>query len=253
MRYFEILAILGAMAWLPSLINFFKNILIRPVIKIISNREIQIGYTTFGPILNINIAISAKRKETLVEKMEIIITHESKETHYFTWNWHQENLFEMSLPGLVMPYTKNQPATALKILTTELVEKRIGFCENKFKEEYQKLTTLTSEVHSNILQANKEKNDIKGFREYNDLIDLLKNSFFWKIGKYTVKLLVYTVDNRNPFEHDFKFQLINLNIKSLVSHHNNNDGYRRFSFILASAVVKCQSTLAPIALRCNSH
>ena len=39
----------------------------------------------------------------------------------------------------------------------------------------------------------------------------------------------------------------------LVSRHSNNDGYSRFNFILASAVVKCQSTLAPTALRCNSH
>ncbi|MBL7192075.1 type I restriction enzyme HsdR N-terminal domain-containing protein [bacterium] len=67
---------------------------------------------------------------------------------------------------------------------------------------------------------------------------------------YIVKSILHGIINwERVNREDFKGHC---NIR-LVSRHSNNDGYSRFNFILASAVVKCQSTLAPTALRCNSH
>jgi len=52
---FKILAVLGALAWLPQLFIIIKNVLVKPIVKIIPENQLEIGYTLFGPIINGNL------------------------------------------------------------------------------------------------------------------------------------------------------------------------------------------------------
>jgi hypothetical protein len=56
MTIFEGAAILGALAWTPYLFKLIKDMVTRPKIRIIVQRTAEIGFITFGPILNIRIA-----------------------------------------------------------------------------------------------------------------------------------------------------------------------------------------------------
>lgn len=50
-----ILSILGALAWMPIIIQWVQNWLKKPKITIIFGQETEIGFTELGPIFNLTI------------------------------------------------------------------------------------------------------------------------------------------------------------------------------------------------------
>ena len=212
---YEILAILGALAWLPQLVIFISKKISKPKLTVIPDKEVEIGFTSFGPIFNIQIAFLAENKKALIKKAKIELTHENNDTQKFTWDWFEETLHEVSVPnsGLI-PTRKNQKAIAINIEADSLVEKKIGFHLNSFKEDRLKLVQLTTEEYLNIHNAGDDINQIRTRNTFNNLKDLYKNSFNWKVGNYKAKIITELSDSQK-FESTVSFQLTSLNIKSL--------------------------------------
>jgi len=222
MDFYDFLAVLGALAWLVPLISWIRNLLLKPKLSIISHKELEIGYTTLVPILNINLAFSVEKKEALIKKIDIILRHENNETHQFSWDWFEEQVLQMEIPDPdlgSMPFKKNQKAIAIKVLTDTLIERKIGFQKEEFKEAYNKLFNSTNEIYNNIYQSSADIDSFKISKEYNEFLDYFKNSFIWKVGKYSAKIKVY-IEHVVPFEHDLNFQLTNLELKGLETNIN---------------------------------
>lgn len=212
---YEVLAILGASAWLPQLVVFISKKFSKPKLTIIPDKDVEIGFTSLGPIFNIQIAFLAEKKKALIKKAEIELTHENNDTQKFTWDWFEETLHEVNVPnsGLI-PTRKNQKAIAINIEPDSLVEKKIGFHLNSFKEDRLKLVQLTTEEYLNIYNAGDDINQIRTRNTFNNLKDLYKNSFNWKVGNYKARIITGLSDGQN-FESNVSFQLTSLNIKTL--------------------------------------
>lgn len=72
MKYlFEILAVIGALAWLPQLFVWVEEKLKRPKLNIINHRLVEIGYTIYGPSINLNLAFSAENDDVFIETVYI--------------------------------------------------------------------------------------------------------------------------------------------------------------------------------------
>lgn len=216
---FKILAVLGALAWLPQLFIMIKNQLIKPVLKIIPENQLEIGYSTFGPIINTSLAIVAENKKALIDKIEIELTHENNDTQKFTWKWFEETLHVVDLPdhGGSLPTRKNQTAIAINIMKDQLVEKKIGFQQNTFQTDQKILVQNTVEDTINLGKAGKPTEDIQASKNYNDLKDLFQNGFNWKVGKYTIKYSIYENSIKEPFVHEISFKMTSLDVTNLKS------------------------------------
>ncbi|MCF8371930.1 MAG: hypothetical protein K9H64_09925 [Bacteroidales bacterium] len=214
---FKILAILGAMAWLPQLIIFIKNQMTKPNLKIIPENQLEIGYTTYGPIINTSIALVAEKRKALIEKIEIELTHENNDTQKFKWKWFEETLHVVDLPDSAgsLPTRKNQSAIAINILKDELSEKKIGFQQKTFQTEHKKLMQNTIEDAINLSQANKPLEDLHASKSFNELKDLFQNGFNWKVGKYTILIKVYENSTKLPFTKNITFKMTSLDVKTL--------------------------------------
>jgi len=214
---FKILAVLGALAWLPQLFIIIKNQLIKPVLKIIPENQLEIGYTTYGPIINTSLAIVAENKKALIDKIEIELTHENNDTQKFKWNWFEETLYVVDLPdqGGSLPTRKNQTAIAINVMKDELVEKKIGFQQNTFQSDRRIVTQKTIEDTINLSKAGKDITDIKASKNYNDLKDLYQNGFNWKIGKYSIKYKIFENSVKAPFINEISFKITSLEVNNL--------------------------------------
>ena len=214
---FKILAVLGALAWIPQLFLLIRNHLIKPVVKIICENKIDIGYTTYGPIVNTSIALIAEKQKALIEKIEAELTHENNDTQKFTWKWFEETLHVVDLPnsGGSMPTRKNQTAIAINILKDELIEKKIGFQQNSFQSDQKIKDQLCTEDAINNAKADKPATDLRAAKSYNDLKDTYQNGFNWKVGDYSITYKVYENSVKTPFIHKMKFKITALDLNNL--------------------------------------
>lgn len=125
MEIYEVLAILGALAWIYPLAIWIQNILKKTKLEIINHNQLEIGYTINGPIINIDLAFSAIDKDAFIRKVTIMLEHENRENILLHWEWFEEVLYVMDLPdSAIVPYRKNQKAIAIKVPRETLIEKR---------------------------------------------------------------------------------------------------------------------------------
>ena len=86
--FYQILAVSGALAWLsPIIVPWIIKKFTDTKLTVISHKQFEIGYTTLGPIFNINLAFLAKDKDALIMKIGAHLQHEKKEINYFIWDW----------------------------------------------------------------------------------------------------------------------------------------------------------------------
>tara|TARA_R110002095_G_scaffold103626_4_gene90832 strand:- start:47 stop:349 length:303 start_codon:yes stop_codon:yes gene_type:complete len=85
MKLIDWIAILGALAWTPHLVGIVKNWLTKSKVRIITQREVEIGFTTYGPIFNLRLAFSVENKDIVISDLKICVTHESGEERIFEW------------------------------------------------------------------------------------------------------------------------------------------------------------------------
>jgi hypothetical protein len=230
----EWLAIIGAFAWLPSIINLIKNWLTRPRLSIIPDRSVEIGYTPNGHVINVRLAFTTEKKEALIRKVTLNLKHENHDTHLFRWEWFEEELMQLETwDAGPLPYKKNQRAIAIKVLEDNLIEKKVGFHEAEFKKNYnEKISALRAVFHIYLTQS-KNLEDLKTTNEYSAFQDLIKNSFSWKVGVYSANVKIFTDSLvTSATEITFRFSLTSLDLKRLENNVAATQEYTDNNFIL---------------------
>ena len=92
-----------------------------------------------------------------------------------------------------------------------MVEKKIGFHSNTFKNEYNLKLKETNQRYVNVFQQeNPNQATFTASNEYNGLNEIFSNSFIWRLGKYRVKYKVYILKRDKPFEKEVSFELSNI-------------------------------------------
>lgn len=212
----EWLAVIGAFAWMPTIIQWFRDYLKKPKITMVSGKQFDVGYTFLGPILNMRIAFISENKKAIIDKVEVELIHENNDTQQFSWVWIEELFYTIDTPtGIPLNTKRNQPAIAVKIGLDDLVEKTVGFQQNNFQIESNKQLKLLQEEMREYSALGKPYNDLKATNSFRALKDLFSNSFFWKTGTYYVKIKVHTLGSSIKFKHEFEFNLTSTDIKGL--------------------------------------
>ena len=211
MTLYEIAAILGALAWCYPIGVLIHKLMVKPKVSYIPADRAEIGYTSFGPIFNLDCAIATKRKDAILEKFRIDITHEKGEKHSFKWNLLNETQTEI-LPfsgsggGLLQ---KSQQAIAIKISTSLLLERKILFRDVEFLKQYARKLQKYEELKMRLKKtdsSNQEQEIIRS-KEYVDLIGLFERSLYWREGKYD--MIISSIDHATgkAFKESYSFKL----------------------------------------------
>lgn len=95
MKVTDALAIIGSLAWVYPLIQWINEKLMRTELEIITHKELEIGYSTFGPILNLKMAFSASKDDAFVKEVAIELVHESNQIEKYKWDWFEEIIMEV--------------------------------------------------------------------------------------------------------------------------------------------------------------
>lgn len=229
MTTFDWVAIVGAAAWVPQVLGWIARRFTTPRLRVIPGRSPEIGYNSLGPIFNFPCAISADRKDAIVEKATIRLTHENGQATDFHWIFLNETFSQVKSPEGVSEVGRNQPAVALKVSTLVLTEKQIGLQERGFEEDSRALITALTDRHDHFKKTEPDHYQqltLKS-KEFADLIAFAAKRFVWQEGRYTVRLALRVVGVKDPTIQMFHFTLISVEIARLRQNLDEIERYVR--------------------------
>lgn len=132
----DIIAIVGAAAWLPQLWRFFQKPRVTPIV----GGQVEIGFTEFGPIFNPKVAFRAERRDALVSAINFVVRHERGQEAMFRATM----LVEIGSSGQYssgqeFSQQRVQEVVALVLTPTSIVERKIGTREAECLREWEQL------------------------------------------------------------------------------------------------------------------
>ncbi len=138
MRPAEIAAYIGAAAWVPQIASWMYRWLVKPRVHIVPERRVEVGFTAFGPIFNIRLALSASKKDAIIDHFEVELRHGAGDSHVLSRIGLSETFSEIvDAAGNRQSIEKDQPAIALKVTTAVLLEKLVRFHNLDFRERHR--------------------------------------------------------------------------------------------------------------------
>ena len=88
MKIIDIIAILGALAWLPQIFAWIYHWLQKPKIQIFNEEEAEVGFIKFGNAFNIRISFLARKKHALIDNIELELEDKDGAKHNLTYIIH---------------------------------------------------------------------------------------------------------------------------------------------------------------------
>lgn len=198
----DIAAYIGAAAWAPQIVTWIYSVVSKPKLKIVSAGTVEVGFSMFGPIVNATLAISSDRRDALIEKITLQVTHQHGEKRHLEWRMLSENYQQMRDPqGNISSQYKNAAAVAVKVSTLALTEKTVGFRDPEF--EYTQRATEARIVeqfrHFETRDGNAAALDqlLEGM-EFEQAQRMLESYMYWKAGKYEFSFSAQLAGVKNP-------------------------------------------------------
>lgn len=206
-------AIIGAAAWTPQIIFILYRTLVRTKVTFYPDCYVQIGYTSLGPIFNLTLALASQKKDIIVNKIGVTLTHEEGAQYNLVWAGMSETISEIRNPlGPTMSVEKSLRPLPIKLSTVNVVQSFFRFQDPSFRPELVKASS-GFEQHFNFVRKKKEKMEKQDIelaidcKEFESLIDFYKSVFHWTKGRYEVAFTLESPNKVRVTKNKFAFYL----------------------------------------------
>ena len=227
----DIAAYVGAAAWAPQVVAWIYGAVSKPQLNMVSAGKIEIGFSMLGPIVNATLAISSERRDALIEKITLDVTHEHGDKRRLVWSMLSENQQQIrDAQGNISSQYKNNPAVALKVSTLALLEKTIGFQDPTFEEarRISEARTVEQFRHLETQNGNAEALSILlRSMEFAQVRREFENFMYWRAGRYDFSFRARMAGVKNPHVQRFNVELTEPDIATLRRNFELLDRYVR--------------------------
>lgn len=207
-----VIAIVGAAAWIPQLIKWFK----RTSLELLTASTIRIGFTTFGPFVQLPVSISSQNQDVIVTNMTVRIRHQSQEERVFSWTHITEPLMHIQVPtGESVPFNRQQSVLAVKVIQEALTEKIVVFGDTRFIATMQKAINTARDHFNYLKDQGEEVKDMFHSKEFIQAERLSTENMFWREGAYSVEVKVLGKELRSPHRETFDLTLTRSEVDDL--------------------------------------
>jgi len=192
-------AIIGAAAWVPQIFTWAYRFFTKPKITLYLHSTPEIGYTCFGPIFNINLALMSERKDITLNNFSVNIKHENGASYNFDWDGLSESISEIQAPSeLPTSVRKSYLPLVVRVFHSGVAQALVRYQYKPFKQkfneafkdafnEFQRLRTASQ------MNTEQDVDDFTKTKETSKILSLIDSEFIWVAGKYTV-----TFDFQSP-------------------------------------------------------
>jgi len=230
MRVIDWIAVLGALAWTPHLFVLIRNKLTKPRVRVLTDRTVEIGFTTYGPIANLRLAFAVENKDIVVSDLKLKIRHENGDAKVFAWKGITQQVGKMTMPDRnVMPFEKEQSVLAIKLSQRDIEERFIRFQESSYTDKQAEYVNCATKKMSYL--KSEGKYEVYSFlreQEMVDLYDFNKHAFSWRPGKYTMTIEISSPVKFDILDEKREFSLSPLDVERLASNKDSlEEDYKR--------------------------
>lgn len=216
----EIAAYIGAAAWLPQIGTWIYRFFVQPTLRIVPDKYAEVGFTTLGPIFNVRLALSAEKKDLIIDGFELLLQHSDGDSRTLRWSGLAETFSEISDAAgrRQQVVSRDQTPIALKVGTESLIEKLVRFQEPRYHEtDRPVLSSLIA--HFNYLKRSNEPAayvaQTLSSKEFRAVIEARERSFWWKPGRYEVTLKLSSPKRFKLSHSQFQFELTSHDVDRL--------------------------------------
>jgi hypothetical protein len=201
----DIVALVGAAAWLPQIWRFFQKPRVTPIV----GGTVEIGFTQFGPIFNPNVAFRAERRDALVTGVSFIVRHERGQETTFRATMLVEIGSQGEYTGGQKFYQQRmQSVVALVLTPTSITERKIQSREAECLREWERLNEPVAATVTRLRDTSVDWVDqVMRSPAFRDMRDFLARRFFWQAGNYTARCEVTVAGQKDPAVANFRFML----------------------------------------------
>ncbi len=181
----EIAALIGAAAWLPQIGQWVYRFVTKPKVVFVPVRNFEVGFSVYGPMLNMRAALGAERKDATITFVKATLRHERGRTITLHWTSFTETFSQMrDKSGETTEIEREQVATALRISTAVLTEKFIRFQDVEFQHEALKLLDDANGLKDRLTVSDPSPTGMIASREFDALTGHYRHGFCWEAGNY---------------------------------------------------------------------
>lgn len=217
MSIIEISAILGALAWIPHLFKIIKGLVTTPEIRLLPQKNVELGFTVFGPIFNLRIAFATKHRDIVVSSVNIKLRHEGGDERNFSWQGIIQTMGAFrNYEGATIPWEKENSVLAIKLNEKEVEERLIRFQEENYHLKKEDFDTRVAKKLAYLFEKKEyTPDDFLNTEEITDVVSFIKQWFHWKQGEYTAIFELESPEKFRLINNIFNFYLTPLDIEIL--------------------------------------
>lgn len=213
----DVAAWIGAAAWAPQIAGWVYRRFVTPLVRIIPEKRVSIGFTNYGAIFNLRVAISSDRLDAVLDQISVTLEHEGGDRHEFAWISLRETFSQIvDEQGGKQTVERDQPAIALKVSTALLSEKFVLFQEPSYHAARQPVFDRLLEAHNHLRTTSPafQQETLKS-KEFFDLIQFNQGRFWWQVGTYTVRFAIRSPNRAKLNSNTYKFTLLKADVDAL--------------------------------------
>jgi hypothetical protein len=213
----EIAAVVGALAWIPPIYTGVRTWLTKPSIRVITQPNPEVGYTTLGPILNLRVALTVVHKDIVVTGIRLVVTHESGDQTTFSWRGVVQRMGTMNYPEVgAVPFEKELNVLAMKVSQKDVEERFIRFQNLDYLHKKAYLEDITIKELAHLRKAGSfEAAKFLASQGMADVYSFVRQSFAWKPGSYRLRIELESPDAFNVKDDEYSFSLTPLQVHNL--------------------------------------
>lgn len=197
-----LLSLIGALAWIPSIVDFFKT----EKIEIKLDKRINIIVDQINSTISIRLGITCKNKDIFVEKIVMEIVHDNGHKKKYIWGFIAEMLLENKGDTVNFTTQKNSYALGWKFVKDTITDPIITFVDIDYKIQCEKFSDQILAKSLALKENNQDINLLKTDSNYISLLQLYKENCQWLSGNYKGEIEIHTVGNKT-FNKSFYFKL----------------------------------------------
>ena len=185
-------AVIGAFAWAPQIISWIYQFFTKPKITLYLHNVAEIGYSSFGPIFNVNLALVSEKRGATLNNFSVNIRHENGAEYTFDWDGLSEDLSEIrDQSGLPTSIKKVYLPLVVRVIQSGVAQVFVRFQHQSFKSKFREAIKEEVEKYQTLKNAGKLSTEqnieaLTSEQEFSTIVKLINSEFIWVAGKYTI-------------------------------------------------------------------